>query len=69
MASFNEANQAKLSLKMKLHFYAFYNGAAVIIGSDGNFEVMIFVRGLDDKVRKTIPTVHLGVNVQVSNVK
>lgn len=69
MTTFSEANQAKLSLKMQLHHYAFYDSAAVIIEHNGDFGVMILVRGLNDNIRKIIPTVHMGTSIQVNNAK
>ena len=69
MTTFNDANQAKLSLKMMLHHYYFYHSAMVIIEPDGDFGVMILVHGLDDRVRKIVPNVHLGASVHISNAK
>lgn len=68
MATFNEANQAKLSLKMILHFYAWFNSIVVIM-EDTGYSVMVFVDKVDDKIRKIIPAFHKGVDIQISNAK
>lgn len=68
MATFSEANQAKLSLKMMLHFYSFFNSIAVIT-EDTGYGVMVFVDKIDTKIKKIIPTVHKGVSIQISNTK
>jgi hypothetical protein len=61
--TFNEANQAKLSLKMSLSNYAWYKSS--FVGVDGSdWIVVVNVRALDDKVRKTVPIVHHGVSVR-----
>jgi hypothetical protein len=68
MSSFNEANQAKLSLKMKLHFYSFFHSIAVVSEENG-YSVMVFVDKITDQVRKTIPNVHMAVDIQTATAK
>lgn len=63
MATFKEANQVRLGLKMKLHVYSWYTSSTVVNDSDG-FAVSIHVRQIDNKVRKLIPPVLDGVCVR-----
>lgn len=63
MATFKEANQVRLSLKMKLSEYAWYTSSAVFNDTDG-FAVVIHVKQLDNKVRKLIPPVVNGISVK-----
>lgn len=65
MASFNEANQVKLALKMMLHFYSWFNNIAVI-SEDNGYGVMVTVSRMDDKIRKIIPQIRNGVPVKVN---
>lgn len=64
MATFNEANQAKLSLKMKLCNYYWYDGSVVM--SDGDdYSIVVHSSKMDNTVRKIVPFVHEGVSVKV----
>ena len=63
MATFMEANQARLALKMKLGMHYWYNTVAVANG-DGEFHVVVYVKKIDDKIRKTVPQVYNGVSVK-----
>lgn len=64
MATFGEANQAKLSLKMTLSNYAWYQSVAVV--SDGDdWCILVHVDKLDTRVRKVVPIVHKGITVKV----
>jgi hypothetical protein len=65
MSNFSEANQARLVLKMKLSFYAWYNSSTVIFGDDG-YSVVIGVKHLDNQVRKLIPPVLNGISVKTA---
>lgn len=68
MSSFNEANQAKLALKMQLHHYACFNSIVVSSESDG-FGVVVFVDHIDDKVKKLVPQVCQNVSVSLEKSK
>lgn len=63
MATFKEANQVRLSLKMKLSQYAWYNSSHVISDSDG-YSVIVEVKRIDNSVRKLIPPVIDGVDIK-----
>jgi hypothetical protein len=63
MATFIEANQSRLELKMKLSVYGWYNSSAVISDADG-YAILISVKHIDNQVRKVIPPVLNGVNVR-----
>lgn len=63
MSSFNEANQAKLSLKMLLHFYSWFNSISVETEEAG-YNVIVTVSNMDAKIRKIIPICHKGVNIK-----
>lgn len=65
MSSFNEANQAKLSLKMLLHFYSFFQNISVEADEIG-YDVVVTVSKMDAKIRKIIPMVHKNVIVKVN---
>jgi hypothetical protein len=63
MATFKEANQVHVFLKMKLAIYSWYRGSAVSNVSDG-WGVIISVREINNKVRKLIPPVIEGISVK-----
>lgn len=63
MATFNEANQARLRLKMKLSEYSWYSSSAVI-SDDASYAVAVIVKTIDNSVRKVIPPVVNGVSVR-----
>jgi hypothetical protein len=63
MATFFEANQVRLSLKMKLSQYYWYSSSAVTTDDDG-YSVIVGVKVLDNTVRKIIPPVLNGVSVR-----
>ncbi len=63
MSSFYSANQARLSLKMQLSQHAWYAGSSV--EADGaEYCVVVYVAALNDEMRKTIPSVHMGVSIK-----
>lgn len=64
MATFKEANQVRLSLKMKLSQYAWYNSSHVTSDSDG-YSVVVEVSQIDNNVRKIISPVIDGVDIKV----
>ena len=63
MATHMEANQIRLSLKMKLSNYAWYSSCGVFQG-DGDYYIVISVKKLDNQVRKLIPQVVNGIVVK-----
>lgn len=64
MTNFTEANQARLSLKMMLSNYSWYNGS-IISTENNDFIIIVHVSRLDNNVRKVVPIVHNGVSVKV----
>lgn len=66
MATFKEATQVRLQLKMKFSQHAWYSGSAVVTEQDG-YSVIITVTHLDNKIRKLVsPVVNdIGVKVEV----
>lgn len=67
MNNFNEAEQARLSIKMTLSNYYWYQGTAVIADKD-EYCVVVYSRLIDDKVRKIIPNVHKNVSVKIEGI-
>jgi hypothetical protein len=63
MATFKEANQIRVALKMKLSFFSWYN-ASTIFSGNGDYYVVINVKKLDNFVRKQIPPVIDGVTIK-----
>ncbi len=63
MAIFFEANQVRLSLKMKLSVYSWYSSSAVVTQDDG-YSVVIGVKVLNNQVRKLVPPVVNGVSIK-----
>ncbi len=63
MATFKEANQVRIALKMKLSVYSWYSSSAVTSEADG-YSVMVAVKKLDNHVRKLITPVVDGVSVK-----
>ncbi len=64
MATFREADQVRLALKMKLHFHAWYKSSTVVPDNDG-YSVIVGVKHLDNQVRKIISPVLNGVAIKV----
>ncbi len=67
MATFSEVNQAKLSLKMNLSNYCWYNSIAIMPDAD-DWCLLVNVDRMDNNIRKVIPIVHKGVSVKVDVV-
>jgi hypothetical protein len=63
MATFSDANQVRLMLKMKLSQYAWYSSSMVIPELDG-YSVVVTVTKLDNHVRKIISPVINGVSIK-----
>jgi hypothetical protein len=68
MASFKEANQARLGLKMKLCVHEWYCSSRIMPDRDG-YEVVVEVRRLDNQVRKVISPVIGNVSVRTEIAK
>jgi hypothetical protein len=66
MATFFEANQARLRLKMKLSEYSWYTSSAVI-SDDVGYAVVVLVKAITNSVRKVIPPVINGVSVRTDS--
>lgn len=64
MATFFEANQTRMSLKMKLSNYAWYNWSVVIAEQDG-YSILINVKKIDNSVRKLVAPVVKGVSTRL----
>jgi hypothetical protein len=64
MATFNEANQVRVSLKMKLSQFAWYSSSAIIASSD-DYSVLVKVKHINNIVRKVISPVIDGVSIKV----
>jgi len=63
MATFKEANQVRIALKMKLSQYSWYSSSAVMSESDG-YSVLVLVKKLDNFTRKNIAPVVDGVSIR-----
>lgn len=67
MASFNEANQARLALKMRLSQLAWYSSSWLEMDA-GDWIVVVNVNGkVDDRIRKEVSPVFNGVEVRTTN--
>ena len=64
MATFREANQARLQLKMKLSVHEWYSSSIVVPDSDG-YAVVIGVSKKTNEIKKTISPVMGNVSVRV----
>lgn len=63
MATFKEANQVRVALKMKLSVYSWYSSSAIMSENDG-YSIVVSVQNLDNKVRKIITPVIDGVSIK-----
>jgi hypothetical protein len=63
MATFQEANQVRIGLKMKLSQNWWYSSSAVLTEKEG-YSIIVNVRYLDNSVRKIISPVINGVNIK-----
>jgi hypothetical protein len=64
MSTFSEANQVRLSLKMKLSQYGWYKASHIVSADDG-FAIVVSITHLDNKIRKIISPVVDGISVKV----
>lgn len=63
MATFKEANQVRLGLKMKLSNYSWYVGSVVTTDSDG-YSIVVMTKKIDNQVRKLVPPVIDDVSIK-----
>jgi len=63
MTTFKEANQTRIQLKMKLSLYSWYLSSAVFASTD-DYYIGVFVKKIDNRVRKTIPPVIDGISIR-----
>ena len=66
MATFMEANRARLELKMKFSNFAWYNSSSIVSETDG-YAVLITVERITNQVRKLIPPVVNGVSIKTES--
>lgn len=64
MATFSEANRVRLSLKMKLSQYYWYN-SSVILSNNGDYFISLCLKKLDNQIRKLIAPVIDGVEIKM----
>ena len=63
MATFKEAEKARISLKMKLSNYSWYKNSLISVSNDGYY-VKIVVNSLNDAVKKVIPVIVDSVSIR-----
>ncbi len=63
MATFKEANQVRVALKMKLSMYAWYSSSSVVSENDG-YSIVVTCKRLDNQVRKLVAPVISGVSIK-----
>lgn len=63
MATYMEANQVVLGLKMKLSFYSWYN-SCTISQKDADYYVIVHIKRINNQIRKLIPQVINGISVR-----
>ncbi len=66
MATFKEANQARVSLKMTLSEHAWYKNSVVVSHND-DYSIIVNVKHLDNQVRKICPQLVLGVEIKIES--
>lgn len=64
MATFKEANQVRVGLKMQLSCYSWYLSSGVIVSED-DYYVGITSSRIDSKVKKVIPPCINGVGIKL----
>jgi hypothetical protein len=64
MATFKEANQVRLALKMKFSNFAWYKGSIVLPDHDG-FCIVINSHKIDNTIRKLVSPTIDGVSIKV----
>jgi hypothetical protein len=68
MTTFHQANQIRLSLKMKFSKYSWYDSSLIANQNDG-YAVIIMVRKIDGEVKKLISPVVNGVSIRTEIIK
>ena len=63
MATFSEANQVRLVLKMRYSQYSWYR-ASVVASIDDDYGVVIGVKHIDNNIRKLIAPFVEGVSIK-----
>ena len=64
MSTFQEANQAKINLKMRLCNYYWYNSSDVL-PVDDDYYICVCVKKVNNKIRKAIPSFVQGTAVKI----
>jgi hypothetical protein len=64
MTTFNEANQVRIALKMKLSQYSWYTGSVIAIGKEEYF-VVINTKKFNSDIKKQVPPVFNGVTIKI----
>lgn len=64
MHTYNEANQVRLILKMKLFSYAWYNSSEVRPHKEG-YHVVVLVKEINKKVKRYIPKTINNVSISL----
>lgn len=64
MVTFQEANQARLVVKMKLSNYSWYVSSLVVSENDG-YSVIVGVKTISNYIRKIVPPIVNGVSVRM----
>jgi hypothetical protein len=65
MATFFDANQVRLMVKMKLSNYSWYHDCCVVSNdNDSGYMVLVGIKRLDDKITKIIPKKVNGVIIK-----
>lgn len=67
MNDFGLANQARLSIKMSLSRYYWFEGTAIVADGDG-WSVVVYSKQIDNEVKKIVPNVHMGVSVKIGDL-
>ena len=68
MATFFQANQVRLAIKMMLSKYAWFAGTLVVPTKE-DFLVLVQVHKIDDGIRKVIPVVKDGIEIKTDILK
>jgi hypothetical protein len=63
MATFKEANQVRVELKMRLSNHSWYKSSSIITDNDG-YSVLIEVKEINNSVRKAIPPVINNIEIK-----
>lgn len=64
MVSFREANQARISLKIPLSYYAWYKHLSIEC-NNGQYYITVATTHIDNAVKCAVPPFHKGVSVRI----